>query len=150
MYLVVKACGVVVLDDPEAVGAVGVFEIENLRVVLRLLQAVSSEAVLRLRLDNREWSVAQVRKEIVNPLPLAATDGSACDDDSSRREAHLLANLIVRPTRRVESGQNVGPARVGLSRHCYRSQMASPCVSGSPPAGDAGVFLVRCLPWRSL
>jgi hypothetical protein len=104
-------------DDVRAIGAVREPKVQDLRVVLRLLKAVSRQAVLRFGFDDRERSVSGVRKQVINSLALAAANRPAAYDDPTRSEGHLLANLIVFPPCGVKTGEDVCPTGISLRRH---------------------------------
>ena len=85
-----------------AVGGVGEFQIQDLGVVLRLLQALARRSVLGLGLDDRDREVAGEPQQVIGPLLLASADPISYDDDAAIGERLLFADLFVGPACRVD------------------------------------------------
>lgn len=101
-----------------AVGGVGEFEIQDLGVVLRLLQALARRSVLGLGLDDRDGEIAGEPQQVIGPLLLASADPISDDDDAAVGERLLFADLLVGPARGVDFRRDERATGIGFGlRH---------------------------------
>ena len=85
---------VIELDDLRAVGRVGEFQAEHLRVIFRLLQPVCSGLVAHLGLDDGEGKIARVAKKKVHALRRLADEPFSDRNNAAVRDGTLLRNRM--------------------------------------------------------
>jgi hypothetical protein len=87
---------------------------KDLGILLGLLKSVSGIRVDGLGLYDSDGEVTPVPQKIIRTLLRSSLHLVSGDHDPAIREALLLANLIVRPARSIEFGQDVATARIGF------------------------------------
>src|SRR5271157_34800 len=110
----------VVLDDAFAIGCIRELKPKDVRVLFGLLKPVRRSPVGCLGLNDREREIPGVAEQIVRPLLRPPRYPGAGDDDATVRKRLLLADLVLRPARRMKLRDDVSATGVGFVQGCHR------------------------------
>jgi hypothetical protein len=108
-----------VFDNATAVGCIGKFKAENLRVLLGLLEPVGRIRVKRLGLYDCDWEIAPVAEKLIQTFLRTPFHLAARDHNTAIGKTFLFAYLIVCPARSIEFRQDVAAAGIGFSEKSH-------------------------------
>ncbi len=82
-------------------------------------------AITGLGFHDRDRIIAPVTQDVIGPLLHFSRGFPTNRDNAPIREGHLLTDLVVVPTSRVEFRNNVSSASVSFGRHYFSLEINS-------------------------